>query len=226
MTTVRRASKGRLLGFSRRHLGPRLSETLLHRNVAISAILSGMLTFTAFRLGWLPALRKVPVGDFAAGVLAFSALGFGAATSAAVLAISLPRGRLYLTMISNGKGAPRVKIKNQGESEKAIPLQEGTSLDNHSYGTAFRSLYGDLIFVFLWTIVTQLAAAVASLLYYAAAGDLNMVDCSHCRRSSLSFALYLFFLVYSIMQMGSLIKGLADYSVQQENYDRSDLGLH
>ncbi|WP_432984632.1 hypothetical protein [Dactylosporangium sp. CA-233914] len=222
MVTTKRAKSVRLLGFSRRHLGRRLGDTLLHRNIVISAVIAGVLTFVSFRLGWIPALTKVQVKDFATGVLAFTALGFGAGTAATVLALAIPKTSLYLAMIVNGPGAPKMRIANGAEGFRAVP-EPGADTSGVDYGNGFRSSYGDLVFVFLWTMSTQLTAAVASLLYIAVAGDLAMVDCSHCGRSSWSFAGAIFTISCAIMQMGSLVKAIADYAIQQETFDRQEL---
>jgi len=209
-----------LFGFTRRHALPRLRDTLFHRNVTISLTFAGILTFVAFRIGWFPALQEAEAKDLVAGILAFSALGFGAATAATVLALSMPRSRLYLTMIVNGKDAPRARVisNKSGEDIEAVkePLWEPWR-----YNTGFRSYYGDLIFVFLWTMAAQLIMGAASLVYFAIAGDARIVDIEHCRRAGLGFFLVSSTITYAIMQLGSLIKALADYAARQEQYDRA-----
>ncbi|MEV6366783.1 hypothetical protein AB0L86_07810 [Micromonospora musae] len=185
---------------------------------------SGILTFASFRLSWLPALTKVAVKDFVAGILAFSALGFGAATAATILALSIPRGRLYFTMIVNGKGAPRAIIRSDDKVEAADPA-DSPLLPSERYGAEFRSYYGDLIFVFLWTMASQLAVGAIGLLYLAVVGDLNMVDRVQCNRSRLSFFVMIAAVSYAMLQMGSLIRAIADYARNQEQYDRRGLGL-
>ncbi|MCT2281862.1 hypothetical protein M3G91_30125 [Micromonospora chalcea] len=186
--------------------------------------MAGLLTYAAFRLAWLPALTKVSVKDFVAGILAFSALGFGAATAATILALSIPRGRLYLTMIVNGKGAPRAVIRSDENVVAADPTG-APLLPSDQYGAEFRSYYGDLIFVFLWTMASQLAVGAIGLLYLAVVGDLNMVDQAHCVRSRLSFFVMATSVSYAMLQMGSLIRAIADYARNQEQYDRRGLGL-
>ncbi|MET8062470.1 hypothetical protein [Micromonospora sp. NPDC005313] len=190
----------------------------------MSLLISGALTFASFRLLWLPALTKVAVKDFVAGILAFSALGFGAATSATILALSIPRGRLYFTMIVNGKNAPRAVVRNNDKVE-AVSSTEAPLFPSERYGAEFRSFYGDLIFVFLWTMASQLAVGAISLLYLAVVGDLNMVDQTHCNRSRLSFFIMTAAVSYAMLQMGSLIRAVADYARNQEQYDRRGLGL-
>ena len=224
MDVLQRLRGSHLLGFSRRHLRPRIRHTLLHRNVFTSVILSLSFAFTAFQLKWFPALAKVAVKDFATGVLAFSALGFGAATAATVLALAIPKNQLYFTMIANGVGAPRVRITSaagryEAQSTDAAPL---LAVD---YGVRFRSLYGDLMFVFLWTMAAQLLAATASLVYFALAGDLMMVDQTQKARSAAGLVMASSTLLYAILQMGSLIRAMADYAAQQESSDRRELGL-
>ncbi|MFK4245406.1 hypothetical protein ACI2KV_21210 [Micromonospora chokoriensis] len=157
--------------------------------------------------------------DFVAGSLAFSALGFGAATAATVLALSMPRSRLYLTMIVNGSGAPRARIVSETDRELVKPVDEPL-LESDKYGRSFRSYYGDLIFVFLWTMAAQLFMGIAGLVYFAIAGDLNIVDSEHCLRSRVGLFLVVFATSYAVMQLGSLIKALADYAASQEQYDR------
>ncbi|MGA4730493.1 hypothetical protein ACPB67_23980 [Micromonospora taraxaci] len=220
-------SKQDLFRFSRRYLAPRLQETLLHRNVMLSMLFAGILVFASFRLNWMPALGKVAVKDLVAGILAFSALGFGAATAATVLALGIPRGQLYFTMIANGPKAPRARIgKNElGLTVEAVDAAKEPLLSSDRYGPSFRSYYGDLIFTFTWTLGTQLGLGIVSVAYFAIAGDLNMVDCSHCRRSSLGLFLMASMLFYAILQMGSLLRAMADYAMNQELYDRRDLGL-
>lgn len=217
-----RLGSGRLFGFTRRHLTPRLEETLTHRNVIISLCVAGVMTFVGFRLHWLPALTKVAVKDFVAGVLAFSALGFGAATAATMLALSASRNSLYLTMIVNGTGAPRARVNAAGQVESRDPA--GTPLlSSLEYGSNFRSFYGDLIFVFLWTMSAQLLMGVGGLFYLVLDGDLNMIDCSNCRRSSIGFMVSVATVCYAMLQMSSLIRAIADYARNQEAYDRRDL---
>jgi hypothetical protein len=212
----------RLFGFTRRHLLPRLDDTIFHRNVVISLVVGGVMTFVSFRLGWFPALKKAAVKDFVAGVLAFSALGFGAATAAAVLALSMPRSRLYFTMIVNGKGAPLAKVIRMDGKDDVLAV-EGELWERAKYGPKFRSLYGDLIFIFLWTMAAQLFMGAVSLLYFGLAGDLNMVDCTQCRRSSIGLFVMVTAVTYAILQLGSLLKAMADYAVHQEHYDRMSL---
>ncbi|WP_327030979.1 hypothetical protein OG989_16300 [Micromonospora sp. NBC_01740] len=216
-----------LFRFSRRYLAPRLHETLLHRNVALSTLFAGLLVFASFRLHWMPALQKVAVKDLVAGILAFSALGFGAATAATVLALGIPKGHLYFTMITNGPKAPRVKVKKtaSGMRAEASNAAEQPLLSSKEYGPLFRSFYGDLIFTFTWTLGTQLSLGIVGVVYFVIAGDLNMVDCSHCRRSSLGLFLMTAMLFYAILQMGSLLRAMADYAMNQELYDRRELGL-
>jgi hypothetical protein len=191
--------------------------------VLISALLAGILVFVSFRYEWPPALRNVAVKDLVAGLLAFSALGFGAATAATVLALGIPRGPLYYTMIANGKGAPRVRIIGEKRAEAVDPMWP--LLTSEQYGQRFRSFYGDLIFTFLWTLGTQLALGIASILYFGIAGDLKMVDCSQCRRSSIGLFLITAVTTYAILQLGSLLRAMADYARNLELYDRRDLGL-
>ncbi|MFJ8578503.1 hypothetical protein [Micromonospora sp. NPDC093277] len=216
-----------LFRFSRRYLAPRLQETLLHRNAALSTLFAGLLVFTSFRLNWMPALQKVAVKDLVAGVLAFSALGFGAATAATVLALGIPRGQLYFTMIANGPKAPRARVKktDSGLTVEAVDTSKEPLLSSEHYGPSFRSYYGDLMFTFTWTLGAQLSLGIVSVIYFAIAGDLNMVDCSHCRRSSLGLFLMATMLFYAILQMGSLLRAMADYAMNQELYDRRELGL-
>ncbi|MBE1489124.1 hypothetical protein [Plantactinospora soyae] len=216
-----------LFRFTRRYVSPRLGETLLHRNAVLSLLFAGLLVFVSFRLNWVPALQKVAVKDLVAGMLAFSALGFGAATAATVLALGIPRGQLYFTMIVNGPAAPRAKVEKVGSAitVEAVDGSEEPLLTSDLYGPSFRSFYGDLIFTFAWTLGTQLSLGVVSVIYFAIAGDLNMVDCSHCRRSSIGLFLMATMLFYAILQMGSLIRAMADYARNQELYDRRDLGL-
>ncbi|MFI7511835.1 hypothetical protein ACIBSS_34040 [Micromonospora aurantiaca] len=216
-----------LFRYGRRYLVPRLGETLLHRNVMLSLLFAGMLVFASFRLNWVTALQKVAVKDLVAGMLAFSALGFGAATAATVLALGIPRGQLYFTMIANGPKSPWVKIEKSasGMTAHAVDPSEEPLHNSDRYGPSFRSFYGDLIFTFTWTLGTQLSLGIVSVIYFAIAGDLNMVDCSHCRRSSLGLFLMSAMLFYAILQMGSLLRAMADYAMNQELYDRRDLGL-
>jgi hypothetical protein len=225
METTRKAARRRtprLFGFTRRHLLPRLDDTLFHRNVTISIVLGGFITFASFRLGWAPALEKAAVKDLVAGILAFSALGFGAATAATVLALSMPRSRLYFTMIVNGKSAPRARVVRSEGVDRVVAV-EGQLWEKSAYGGIFRSFYGDLIFVFLWTMAAQLFMGVMGLLYFAAAGDLNIVDYRQCRRSSIGLFLMATAITYAVLQLGSLLKAMADYAVNQESYDRSSL---
>ncbi|MFI6819788.1 hypothetical protein ACIBJE_02400 [Micromonospora sp. NPDC050187] len=219
MQTNREARSPVLFGFMRRYVVPRLGDTLLHRNVAISLFLAGSLTFATFRLRWFPAFEQAEVKDFVAGSLAFSALGFGAATAATVLALSMPRSRLYLTMIMNGKDAPRVRVISRDGRER-VAATNGAPLNGGQYGPAFRSYYGDLIFIFLWTMAAQLFMGIASLIYFAIAGDLNMADSESCRRASAGLFIVSAAISYAVMQLGSLIKALADYASRQEQYDR------
>ncbi|MET7400636.1 hypothetical protein ABZS66_44875 [Dactylosporangium sp. NPDC005572] len=223
MNVRERLKKLHLFGFVRRHLSQRLRDTFLHRNVLLAAFVALLVTWAAFA-GGLPALAKVAVKDFSAGVLAFSALGFGASASATVLALAIPKNVLYFTMISNGVRAPRLRIENNGETRSIMPVS-GADTGPIDYGVGFRSLYGDLTFVFLWTMTTQLFAAGASLLYFAIAGDLNMVDRPNWPRSATGLAIEILALSYAILQMGSLIRAMADYAAQQEAADRRDLGL-
>lgn len=223
-TTTRRHTPA-FFGFTRRYVLPRLSDTLSHRNVTISLLLAGALTFASVHLGWFPAFKEAEVKDFVAGSLAFSALGFGAATAATVLALSMPRSRLYLTMIVNGQGAPRARVTPNKEQELVEAVDEPL-LDLSQYGREFRSYYGDLIFVFLWTMAAQLFMGIASLVYFALAGDLNMVDSDHCRRASVGLFVVSTATSYAVMQLGSLIKALADYAANQEQYDRVHLLTH
>ncbi|WP_435587143.1 hypothetical protein [Micromonospora aurantiaca (nom. illeg.)] len=199
-----------------------MGDTLSHRNVSISLLVAGILTFVSFRLGWLPALKEVEVKDFVAGALAFSALGFGAATAATVLALSMPRSRLYLTMIVNGKGVPRAQVVQEFGEDHVEPADAPT-LDKSVYGSGFRSYYGDLIFIFLWTMAAQLFMGIGNLAYFALSGDLKMVDSEHCHRASFGLFVASTFSTYAVMQLGSLIKALADYASNQERYDRSQL---
>ncbi|WP_433535782.1 hypothetical protein ACQPZK_28105 [Micromonospora sp. CA-249363] len=218
METTKRKDPG-LLGFTRRYVLPRLGDVVSHRNVSISLLLAGALVFTSFRLGWFPALKEAEVKDFVAGSLAFSALGFGAATAATVLALSMPRSRLYLTMIVNGKGAPRARIAS-GAGQELVEAVDEPLFDAEKYGRNFRSYYGDLIFVFLWTMAAQLFMGIMGLVYFAIAGDLKIVDDEQCHRSRVGLFLVVFATSYAVMQLGSLIKALADYAASQEQYDR------
>jgi hypothetical protein len=220
-------SKQDLFRFTRRYLAPRLWETLLHRNAVLSMLFAGLLVFASFRLGWVPALQKVAVKDLVAGMLAFSALGFGAATAATVLALGIPRGQLYFTMIVNGPKAPRAKIKKSESAMtvEAVDASKEPLLSSDQYGPSFRSFYGDLMFTFAWTLGAQLSLGIVSVIYFAIAGDLNMVDSSHCRRSSIGLFLMATMSFYAIFQMGSLLRAMADYAMNQELYDRRDLGL-
>ncbi|MDG4791851.1 hypothetical protein O7626_39240 [Micromonospora sp. WMMD1102] len=227
MKESRAMPRQRTFRFTRRYLLPRLWETILHKNAALSVLFSGALTFLAFRFAWVPALQKVAVKDLVAGMLAFSALGFGAATAATVLALGIPRGQLYYTMITNGPGAPRARITktDTGWQAEAVDPDEEPLLESKLYGQRFRSFYGDLIFTFVWTLGAQLGLGVVSLLYFAIAGDLNMVDCSNCRRSSLGLFIMASATIYAILQMGSLLRAMADYALNQEIYDRREIGL-
>ncbi|MET8197124.1 hypothetical protein ABZU22_25235 [Micromonospora sp. NPDC005222] len=187
-----------------------------------------MLVFASFRLGWMPALQKVAVKDLVAGILAFSALGFGAATAATVLALGIPRGQLYFTMIANGPRSPRAKVEKNafGLTVEAVDPDKDPLQNAEHYGPSFRSYYGDLMFTFTWTLGAQLTLGIVSVVYFVIAGDLNMVDCSHCRRSSIGLFLMAAMLIYAILQMGSLLRAMADYAMNQELYDRRDLGLY
>ncbi|MBM7490115.1 hypothetical protein JOD64_001337 [Micromonospora luteifusca] len=222
--TSPKPSRGRYFRFARLHLGPRFSDTVLHRNMSISLIGAGALTFAAFRLGFFPALEKIAVKDFVAGLLAYSALGFGASTAAAALALSIPKTTYYYTMIVNGPGSPVVTIDAEGKPNARNPEEQHLLVPKH-YGSGFRSLYGDLVFTFLWTMVAQLSLGVGAMAYFAIAGDVNLVDHSHCLRSRAGFFLVVAIIIYALLQMLALLRAMADYALLQEAFDRRKLGL-
>ncbi|WP_141719484.1 hypothetical protein [Micromonospora peucetia] len=222
--TSSKQSRVRYFRFTRSHLGPRFSDTVFHRNVSISLLGAGVLTFAAFQLDFFPALTKIAVKDFVAGLLAYSALGFGASTAAAALALSIPKTSYYYTMIANGPGAPEVVI-GPDDKPRARNPDEQHLLTPARYNSRFRSLYGDLVFTFLWTMVAQLTLGVGAMAYFAIAGDANMVDPSHCLRSRLGFFMVISIIIYALLQMLALLRAMADYARLQETFDRRKLGL-
>lgn len=150
------------------------------------------------------------VEDISDIVMSFAAFGLSVAIPAVTLIIVFPRGKLLESMTGRARPAGQATPVSDNHMEKA-----GTRVNT--------SAFSDLVFLFSWTGVVQIAAAAAAFLCSIFAGKAEMLT-HEDPIGMIAGAVIISFGAYAMLQMLTAIVTLADVADLQETYWRHEKG--
>lgn len=205
--------------FLRQEVLPRGTAVIFHRNVN-SALALSLLSCTG--VWFIPDSGSFPVTKFselATATLAFAGLSFGGAIGAVLMAIGLPTGPMFDTMVVNSTASDRRFVV--GESGPVD--QEGNKMTKTHFDKSFRSLYLDLIFVFQMAAVAQLMLAVTSVLVLVFVGASAIRPETPAWTPAIALAAMTFFTSYAVLQLASSLRALNGLARNRDLYHRRSL---
>jgi hypothetical protein len=215
-----RAGRSGWFRFFRREVLPRWRGVFLHRNLWLSVSLG---------LGLALALRIVPTDapfpaitftDLCTATLAFAGLSFGGAMTSGVLAVGMPPDRVLRTMVVNSTDSEtRYVITLEGVVEQGTKERAKRS----DFPTGFRSLYSDLVFVFLYSAVAQLLLAVTSMACIAAIGGSFLSPERFAWQAFIGLSAITGVSTYAVLQLASSLKALSSVARNRDSFMRADL---
>ncbi len=208
----------RYFRYLRRQVAPRAWSIVRHPNfVGALAVAALIGVFRATSILTEVSGANARLSSIATAALAFAGLGFGGSMTAVALALTVPRERVVVqTMFSSIDGPNFPVTERDGKL-----ILSGTSDVN--IPESYRSLYSDFIFVFTWAMYTQLAIAVTSGVVMLFASDRKLAPPYPMVIPSILVALYLFVLVYGVLQLFSSVRALTEYASNRERFARADV---
>lgn len=215
------SSSPRLFRFLRREVLPRWRSVFLHRN-AIVALAAGVGVATAMQLSTAgPAGTAITFTDLCTATLAFAGLSFGGAMTCCVLAIGLPADRVLETMVVNAIDS---ETSYRPTETGLVDVSTGLPVDDADrFGSNFRSLYSDLVFVFMITAVAQLLLACVSLICMASVGGSVLSPPKAQTGPFAALVVMISFCVYAIAQLASSLRALSSVARNRDSFLRADL---
>lgn len=206
--------------FFRREVWPRRRQVFLHRNIWASCAVASVVVIALFVLPSGGDFPQITFSTLTTATLAFAGLSYGGAIGAVVLAIGLPAGRLFDSMVLNSteNGAERISVTADG-----LKSSSGDAVTSDSFHNGFRSTYLDLVFVFQMAAVSQLILAVISILVLVTIGGETIRPHNASPESMIGIAVMAFAGTYATLQLSSSIKALSSLARHRDSYHRVDV---
>jgi hypothetical protein len=220
----------RRTGFLSEGILPRAGQIFRHGNfwTALGALATSLLGLSLLEL---PSIApSIKIEQAMTMVVTFTTMGFGVSITALALILALPLNRAIALTMVNSSGAPLVDVSS--EEEFLLARNPGTGEAHLQIpGHRLRSGYLDLVFIFIWTAMLNVLAAVAAITATVVAGNDDVLT-SDQFVSHLAVSTVVGLSVYAAMQMGTalvtifqLAKLFQNLSLQQieRNARRSNL---
>ncbi|NTW41107.1 MAG: hypothetical protein HGA44_14740 [Cellulomonadaceae bacterium] len=182
-----------------------------------------MATYLAPLLPELEGVGETTFGEVCGAMLAFAALAFGASIAGAVAALALPPDRLLATMVLNDAEDPKYIVELDEGVLVPIAMATDASAGPTIDGAERRSLYADLMFVFVYSANVQVALAFASLLMFLLIGGSPLAPDRRSVGQLAALAVLVTAAVYSFLQMAAVIRALSSVARRRDSFFRGEL---
>lgn len=212
------------MGLVKSAIKPRVRLIMRHPNFWFSLGIFGALWISLSVLQ-LPAVApSITVLEAVGPILTFTAMGFAVSITALALILALPLNRATALMMANSRSGDAVQIsETQGVLIASAPE---TGLPIVSIPVeAPDSAYLDLVFVFIWTAISNVVASVVCLVAAAAVGNDRLAS-SDNGYSDFIVALMAGGLTYATLQMFSALKTIFEVAELFQTFSRQQLALN
>lgn len=216
--------KGAAVGLVKSAIRPRVRLIMRHPNFWFSWGIFGALWISLSVLQ-LPAVApSITVLEAVGPILTFTAMGFAVSITALALILALPLNPATALMMANSRSGDAVQIsETQGVLIASAP-QTGLPIVSIPI-EAPDSAYLDLVFVFIWTAISNVVASVVCLVAAAAVGNDRLAS-SDNGYSDLIVALMAGGLTYATLQMFSALKTIFEVAELFQTFSRQQLALN
>lgn len=203
---------------------PRLQKIVLHRNAVFSTV-AALAVWVAFGTIRLPSIApSIKVLDATGPVLTFTAMGFAVSVTALALVLALPLNRATALMMVNTDGPGAVQIvENEGLLKAADP-QTNAPLATIPTDPA-SSGYLNLVFVFIWTAVANVAASLFAIGAAVTVGN-DLLLSSESPVTHVVVASVFGSLLYATMQMFSALLTVFQVAETFQAFSRHQLQVN